>query len=71
MPLPMQQLNRMLAQSYLAHHLSACSARLSPAHLTLNMVAKVSELEGRRDVDIAYFGTILALWSLDVPENMF
>ena len=36
------------------------------------MVAKFSELGGgERDVNFAYFGTILALWSLDVPENMF
>ena len=36
------------------------------------MVGKFSKLGGRgRDVDIAYFGTALALWLLDVPENMF
>ena len=35
------------------------------------MVAKFRELRGKRYVDIAYFGTALVLWSLDVPENMF
>ena len=35
------------------------------------MVAKFIQLGGKRDVDIAYFGTILALWSLNVLENMF
>ena len=35
------------------------------------MVAKFSELGGKRDADIAYLDTILALWSLDMPENMF
>ena len=35
------------------------------------MVAKFRELGGKRDVDIAYFDTMLALWSLNVPENKF
>ena len=36
------------------------------------MVAKFSELGGKRpDADVANFGTILALWSLSVPENIF
>ena len=32
---------------------------------------QIQRVRGQRDVDIAYFGTILALWSLYVPENMF
>ena len=33
------------------------------------MVAKFSALGGKRDVDIAFLGLLLALWSLYVPEK--
>ena len=38
-------------------------------HCPHDMLAKFRELGGKRDVDIAYFDTMLALWSLNVPEN--
>ena len=34
-----------------------------------DMVAKFSELRGKRDVDIAYFGQILVLWALDAMKT--
>ena len=40
-------------------------------HCPHDMLAKFRELGGKRDVDIAYFDTMLALWSLNVPENKF
>ena len=47
-----------------------CGRLLDCLAIISDMVAKFRELGRKRDVDIGYFGTIVALWSLDVPENM-